>query len=69
MSNYFKTELDINTGEERKIDLTLAEIEELEKIKKEHFNKIIETQLKENAKIEIFNKLGITEDEARLLLG
>ena len=68
MTNYFRTELDINTGEERKIDLTPEEIEKLEATKAEHFAMLAQIQAKETEKLNVLSKLGVTEDEAKLLL-
>lgn len=59
---------DIETGEETWRDYTSAEIAEVEKAQAEAAAKEIEQAEKDAARKAIFEKLGITEEEAKLLL-
>jgi predicted HicB family RNase H-like nuclease len=57
--------VNVETGE----DFTAAEIAEVEKAQAESAARIAELAAKDAARKAIFDKLGITEEEARLLLG
>ena len=61
----FRIEHNVETGEVTQIELTAAEIAEIEA-------KVVETQLvestKANQKVALLAKLGISESEAKLLL-
>ena len=67
-----KIEHNVETGELIEIQLTAEEIKELEngyKLRKEEELKLsAELLTKENAKAELLAKLGITQEEAKLLL-
>jgi hypothetical protein len=71
--SYFETILDLETGEQTIRQYTQAEIDEAEKIKAlratEQAVRDAETQAKAQAKTTLLAKLGITEEEATLLLG
>ena len=68
-----KAILDVTTGEMTFVPLSAEEIAEREKIAQEQAEKLKERQQAEAeaaaAKAALLDKLGITEDEARLLLG
>ena len=57
------------TGEEIIRDATDAEIEQIAKDKAEAFARKAEAEAKAAQKAALLERLGITEDEARLLLG
>lgn len=61
--------VNIETGEEIFRDYSSAEIVEIEKIQAENVRRNQELADKEIARLAILEKLGITEDEAKLLLG
>ena len=61
--------VDTLTGEEIVRDMTDAELAQLEADKVSIQAEIDAIKAKEIAKAELLTKLGITEDEARLLLG
>lgn len=67
-----KIEVNVETGEVKEIELTKAEIAALEAaVLKEEQDRILALEIAEQAKIqkaELLAKLGITEDEAKLLL-
>jgi len=69
----FRVEHDIATGEVKEIPLTAAEIKAIEKLQKEAaLNRELlktEAKAKATAKAALLAKLGITEEEARILLG
>jgi len=71
--NMFRVEHDIATGEVKEIPLTAAEIKAIEKLQKEAaLNRELlktEAKAKATAKAALLAKLGITEEEARILLG
>lgn len=56
------------TGEEIEREMTKAEMLEFEKLKANSELKANLESQAENAKTELLNRLGITEDEAKLLL-
>lgn len=60
--------VNINTGEETWRNYTPTEIAEVEKTRIEITNRIAELAAKDAARKAIFDKLGITEEEAKLLL-
>ena len=60
--------VNIQTGEETWRDYTPAEIAEVEKAQAEAAARAAEQAEKEAARKAIFDKLGITEEEAKLLL-
>lgn len=60
--------INVTTGEETWRDYTDAEIAEVEAAQAKAAAKIAEQTEKENARKVIFEKLGITEEEAKLLL-
>lgn len=68
----FIYEINVTTGEEKEIPLSAAQIKEREaeskitlaRIKKEE----AEAEAKAAAKADLLDRLGITEDEAKLLL-
>lgn len=60
--------IDINTGEETWRDYTPAEIAEVEKAQAEAAARIAEQAEKDAARKAIFDKLGLSEEEAKLLL-
>lgn len=60
--------VNIETGEETWRDYTAAEIADIEKAQAEAATRAAEQAEKEAARKAIFDKLGITEDEAKLLL-
>lgn len=68
-----KTELDAITGTVEVIPLTAAEIAEREKDAKDAADKLAQDEAdfkaREIDKAELLAKLGITADEAKLLLG
>jgi hypothetical protein len=71
--NMFRIEHDIATGEVKEIVLNATEIKAIEKL---HTDKIknletveSETKAKEAARQAILDRLGLTADEAKLLLG
>lgn len=68
----FKIIHDVETGKIEKVDLTAEEIAILEKERNERLIEIetlkIEAEAKAAAKAPLLEKLGITEDEAKLLL-
>lgn len=60
--------VDIETGEETLREFTAEEIAEVEKAQAEAAARIAEQAAKDAARKAIFEKLGITEEEAKLLL-
>ena len=61
--------VDIETGEETWRDYTPAEIAEVEKAQAEAAARAAQIAQKEIARKAIFEKLGLTEEEAAVLLG
>lgn len=67
--NYQEKIINIETGEETWRDYTPAEIAQVEKAQTEAAAKSAEQAEKDAARMVIFNKLGLTEDEVKVLLG
>lgn len=71
--NMFRIEHNVETGEIKEIPLTAAEIKAIEKLQKENEPALIAEKAEAEAKAAqrqvILDKLGLTADEARLLLG
>jgi hypothetical protein len=65
---YKKKIVDINTGEETWVDCNLAEIAEIEKAQAEAAAEAQAAAQAVTAKAALLEKLGITEEEAKLLL-
>ena len=69
----FRIEHNVETGEIKQVDLSTAEIKELEKSYSEQKVKAdkeqAEAQAKATAKAALLTKLSITAEEAQLLLG
>jgi hypothetical protein len=69
----FRVEHNVETGEIIEIPLTAAEIKEIEKLQKKAAEQqaIIDAELaeKETVRQALLDKLGITADELKLLLG
>jgi predicted metal-binding transcription factor (methanogenesis marker protein 9) len=69
----FRIEHNVETGEIKQIELTAKEISDFEEMSKKDLLRvqtlIKENEAKANEKAALLAKLGITEDEARLLLG
>lgn len=61
--------IDVSTGEELWRDYTEEEIDEVEKAKELAAKAQLEIQSKELARKAIFEKLGLTPEEAAVLLG
>lgn len=62
-------EFDAITGESNYRDLTAEEVKEFEAIEKDRLELEANRKLKEKAKADLLDRLGITEEEAKLLLG
>lgn len=60
--------VNVETGEEIVRDATAAEIKEIENREASAAAKKAEKESKDEAKAELLERLGITEDEAKLLL-
>lgn len=56
------------TGEETEREMTLDELEENEKLKAKWEAEVVAEEAKSNAKAALLEKLGITKEEAKLLL-
>lgn len=61
--------VNVQTGQESWRDYTFEEIAEVKKTQAELDNRLTELVEKEIARKAIFDKLGLTEQEAKLLLG
>lgn len=68
MSTNKKTVVNCETGEIFEVNLTPEEIQINQLEEQKIQQKIIEIQEKETAKTELLERLGITEEEAKLLL-
>jgi hypothetical protein len=72
VDNMFRIEHDVATGEIKEIELTSSEIKAIEKLQKETLEKnaIIEAgvEAKLAEKAALLERLGITAEEAKLLL-
>jgi hypothetical protein len=66
---YFEKIVDVNTGEETLRPYTAEEIALVEESLARAHEAEVEAAAKVDAKTALLAKLGITEDEARLLLG
>jgi hypothetical protein len=68
----FRIEHNVETGEIKQIDLTAGEIKAIEKLQKENEPVLIaaqaEAEAKATAKAALLTQLGITEEQAKLLL-
>jgi hypothetical protein len=63
-----RVEHNVKTGEISEIPLTDKEIKEIEKLQSEAQQAQAETQAKATARAAILDRLGLTAEEARLLL-
>jgi len=66
---YFEKIVDVATGEEVLRNYTAEEIAQVEKAIVDNETRIKDLAIKAEAKTALLQKLGITEDEAKLLLG
>jgi hypothetical protein len=66
---YIERIVDAATGKETLRDYTAKEIAEVEKVIADNEARALAQSIKAEAKVALLAKLGITEDEARLLLG
>jgi hypothetical protein len=69
MTNQFRIEHNLETGEVIEIELTAEEIAELSALRAETETRIAAESQKATDKAALLAKLGITEDEVQLLLG
>ena len=69
MTKQFRVEHNLETGEVTEIELTAEEIAELSALRAETEAKLAAEAQKATDKAALRVKLGITEDEAKLLLG
>lgn len=67
--SYKEKIVDTETGEETWRDYSAAEIKAVQKAEAEAAARIVELREKEAARKAILEKLGISEDEAAVLLG
>ena len=68
MSNLTVVEHNVETGEIIEREMNAAELKQAEKDKKAYRAEIAAAEAKAEAKAALLEKLGITEDEAKLLL-
>jgi len=72
VDNMFRIEHNVATGEIKEIELTAKEIEAIEKLQQKILEKNTasqtEVEIKLAEKAALLDRLGITEDEAKLLL-
>jgi hypothetical protein len=69
MEKLNRRELDSTTGEQIVIELTAEEVKEREELAKaEAAARLANDSAKATAKAELLNRLGITDEEVRLLL-
>ena len=68
MSNYQVFELNCETGEAIMREMTQSEIKQQEKDEADFAARQAEAQTRAEAKAELLERLGITADEAKLLL-
>lgn len=66
---YIHKIIDLATGEETEVPYTEAELKEVKERELAEANRDAELKAKEAAKAELLAKLGITKEEAALLLG
>lgn len=69
MSDYKEKIVNIETGEELWRDYTPAEVAQMEKAEIEASKELAEQAKTEAARQSLLDRLGITEEEAKLLLG
>lgn len=62
------TYIDAETGETTQVEMTGAELAEYEANTARALNQLVKDKELSDKKIALFDKLGITEDEAKLLL-
>ncbi len=62
-------EHNVTTGEIIERELTAAELEQLQKDQAEYANKQAEAEAKAATRQALLTRLGITEEEAKILLG
>lgn len=71
--NMFKIEHNVETGEIKQIDLTADEIKQIEKLQKvgavENAKEQAEIEAKQIAKAAILDRIGLTADELKTILG
>jgi hypothetical protein len=71
--NMFRLEHNVETGEIKQIDLTAGEIKEIEKLQKaaaiENAKEQAEIEAKQIAKAAILDRIGLTADELKTILG
>jgi hypothetical protein len=69
----FRIEHNVETGEIKQIDLTAGEIKAIEKLQKENEPVLIaekaEIEAKQIAKAAILDRIGLTADELKTILG
>jgi hypothetical protein len=63
------TEHNVTTGEITQREFTAAELEQLQKDQAEYATKQAEAEAKATARQALLTRLGITADEAKILLG
>jgi hypothetical protein len=63
------TEHNVTTGEITQREFTAAELEQLQKDQAEYATKQAEAEAKAAIRQALLTRLGITEDEAKILLG
>ena len=68
MSEYKEKIVNVATGEETWRDYTATEIAEVEAAQAESLKLSKEIEARENARKAVLEKLGLTDDEAKLLL-
>lgn len=68
MTKQFRLEHNLETGEIAEIELTADELAELATLREQVENNFAAESVKANEKAALLAKLGITEDEAKLLL-
>ena len=69
MTNYKEKIIDSHTGEETWRDYTVEEIAEVEKAQAEAEIRAAEQAAKAEQRAALLERLGLTEEEAKLLLG
>lgn len=67
--NMTKVILDAATGEVEIVELTEKDVAELEKLKAEADQRQADREAQAARRLEILEKLGLTEEEAKVLLG
>jgi len=69
MSEYIIKEVNVETGDEIVREATAEEVERIETSKVVEAEKMAQAEAKAAARQAILDRLGLTEEEARLLLG